>query len=78
MPRFTYLIQRTDTGRRMSTGVTTTGSTTAQLAAELVAQNRAEHSYYTGPRRCWVWPHDPLRALAHLEHAPDGAEQYDL
>ncbi|MEV8418182.1 hypothetical protein AB0P45_31975 [Streptomyces niveus] len=78
MARYTYLIQRVDTGRRMSTGVITTSATTTELAVELVAQNRAEHSYYTGPRCCWVWPHDPEQALAHLEQAPDGAEQYDL
>ncbi|MFI6700302.1 hypothetical protein ACIBJC_15215 [Streptomyces sp. NPDC050509] len=81
MPRYTYLIQRADTGRRMSTGVVTASSspypTTAQLAADLVAQNRIEHSYYAGGRTCWIWPYDSEQALAHMDTAPAEAERYD-
>ncbi|MGW2260288.1 hypothetical protein ACWCXE_21100 [Streptomyces sp. NPDC001780] len=82
MPRYVYLIQRADTGRRMSTGVVTASPspypTTAQLAADLVSQNWIEHSYYGGRRTCWIWPYDPEQALAHMDTAPDGAERYDF
>lgn len=80
MPRFAYLIQRADTKDRMSTGVITAGPDpdTATLAADLVQRNRTDHSYYPGPRTCWIWPHDGQQSLTRLESAPAGADRYDL
>ncbi|MEW1719792.1 hypothetical protein [Streptomyces sp. NPDC093109] len=79
--RYTYLITRADTGRRMSTGVITALSsphpTPERLAADLVAINRFNHPYYLGGRTCWIWPHDPEQVPAHMDTAPDGAERYD-
>ncbi|MEV0884734.1 hypothetical protein AB0J03_12960 [Streptomyces microflavus] len=80
MPRFAYLIQGADNGRRMSSGIITAGPDpdTADLAAHLVQDNRAGHSYYTGPRTCWIWLHDGQQSLNRLETAPDEAERFDL
>ncbi|MFF4246236.1 hypothetical protein ACFYY2_17460 [Streptomyces sp. NPDC001822] len=78
--KFAYLIQSADNGRRMSSGVISVDPppSLAELAAELVQRNRAEHSYYTGPRTCWVWAHDGQQSLTRLETGPDGAERFDL
>jgi hypothetical protein len=74
--RYAYSIARTDTGRRMSRGtLTLVGDDTAKLAGSLLAQNRVEHSYYTGPRRCSIWPQpadQPTPATV-----PINAEHYD-
>jgi hypothetical protein len=61
--RHAYLIHRTDPGRDderrvMSLGTLSLddGASATDAARELLAENRAAHSYYDGPRRCWVWP----------------------
>jgi hypothetical protein len=79
MTQYAYLIHRTDEGkpddrRTLSRGSLTSDQNPADLAAELLAENRAGHSYYTGPRRCWVWLDDgqPVGGTA-----PDGAQSYD-
>jgi sugar/nucleoside kinase (ribokinase family) len=61
--RYAYLIQRTDPGRDDDRRVMSRGTLpldddadTAAAARALLAENRAAHSYYDGPRRCWVWP----------------------
>lgn len=79
MKRYGYLIHRTDDDtednrRTMSRGVRTTDQTPAELADELLADNRVAHSYYPGPRRCWVWE---LTDDFLSKTAPDGAEPYD-
>ncbi|WP_328721751.1 hypothetical protein OHT52_21170 [Streptomyces sp. NBC_00247] len=77
MPRISYLIHNAETGRRLSIGTTDTDQPPADLAADLVQRNRTEHSYYTGPRTCWIWaPAD--ESLAHLETAPAAAQRFDL
>lgn len=77
MPRFAFLIHNAETGRRLSTGTTDTDQTPADLAADLVQRNRTEHSYYTGPRTCWLWPHND-ESLTRLETAPTGAQHFNL
>ena len=53
-----YVIRRTDTGRRISSGTQALepGQDMRALAEALCRRARVEHSYYTGPLRCWVWP----------------------
>lgn len=80
MQRLAYLIHRTDEDtaddrRPMSSGIRTTDQTPADLAAELLAENRVAHSYYTGPRRCWVWPHVDDTPIPWT--APAGATPHD-
>jgi len=75
-----YLIHRTDEDtdddrRTMSKGARTSDQAPAELAAELLAENRTAHSYYTGPRRCWVWEHTADEPLPWT--APEGAAAYD-
>ncbi|MFF9088630.1 hypothetical protein ACF1BE_19800 [Streptomyces sp. NPDC014991] len=60
----------------MSRGtLTLVGDDTAKLAAALLAQNRAEHSYYDGPRRCSVWPQPADTPMP--DTAPVTAEHFD-
>ncbi|MGW2708677.1 hypothetical protein ACWC4J_06745 [Streptomyces sp. NPDC001356] len=74
--RYAYSITRTDTGRRMSRGtLALVGDDTATLAGSLLAQNRVEHSYYTGPRRCSIWPQPADEPTP--DTVPDTAEHYD-
>ncbi|MEU0675460.1 hypothetical protein ABZ330_21715 [Streptomyces sp. NPDC006172] len=74
--RYAYLITRTDTGQPMSLGtLTLVGDDTAALAVSLLARNRGEHSYYSGPRRCSVWPQPVDEPLP--DTAPVTAEHFD-
>jgi hypothetical protein len=79
--RYAYLIHRTDEGtdddpdRTLSRGMRTTGQSPADVAAELLADNRVAHSYYDGPRRCWVWPHIDGEPVSRT--APSNATPYD-
>lgn len=77
--QYAYLITRTDDDRDedrrvMSRGTQTLdGQAPAAFAVERLAQNRAEHSYYTGPRRIAYWPHEfgaplPRTAPANAQH----------
>ncbi|MEU5838793.1 hypothetical protein ABZ820_34730 [Streptomyces diacarni] len=80
MPRYAYLIKRTDPGtdpdrRVLSRGTRISKHTPDQVAARLLARNRAEHSYYTGPRRCWIWEHHGDSLV--LDPAPSDAQPYD-
>ncbi|MEU9498230.1 hypothetical protein [Streptomyces sp. NPDC048196] len=80
MPQYAYLIARTDPDtdddrRVMSRGTQTLSDDQdpAAFAATRLAQNRVEHSYYTGPRRISYWPHEfgaplPRTAPAEAEH----------
>ncbi|MER7814067.1 hypothetical protein [Streptomyces sp. NPDC096153] len=75
MKRYAYRIHRTDNARTLSSGVQQTEQTPTELTAALLDRNRAEHSYYDGPRRCWVWEH---AADAPLPRTPPAdAESYD-
>jgi hypothetical protein len=72
--RYAYLITRIN-GRVMSRG-TLVGDDPAALAAELLARNQCEHSYYTGPRRCSIWPHPAEEPVP--DTPPAGAQQFDV
>ncbi|WP_318202949.1 hypothetical protein [Streptomyces sp. SCL15-4] len=74
--RYAYMITRLDTGRRMSSGtLVLIGDDTAKLADSLLTQNRVEHSYYAGSRRCSVWPQPADVPMP--DTAPVTAEHYD-
>ncbi|MFI7009990.1 hypothetical protein [Streptomyces sp. NPDC050145] len=80
MTLYGYLIHRTDEDtdddrRTMSRGTRTSDQSPAELADELLATNRAQHSYYTGPRRCWVWELTDGTFLPRT--APEDAVAYD-
>ncbi|MFG2826090.1 hypothetical protein ACGFWI_01185 [Streptomyces sp. NPDC048434] len=80
MPQIAYLIACTDDDtdedhRVMSRGTQTLadGQDPAAFAADRLAQNRVEHSYYTGRRRIAYWPHElgaplPRTAPAEAQH----------
>ncbi|MFJ3948996.1 hypothetical protein ACIPXV_02855 [Streptomyces libani] len=79
MPRYAYVITRTDDDRDeedrvMSSGtrLLADGQDPAAFAAARLVQNRVEHSYYTGPRRIAYWPHQdgalPRTAPAGSQH----------
>lgn len=71
--RYAYLITRLR-GRVMSRGTTEADDPSA-LAAELLALNRIKHSYYSGPRRCSIWPHPGDEPVP--DNAPADAEHFD-
>lgn len=80
--RYAYLITRTDDDtdenrRVMSLGtqILGDGQDPATFAADRLAQNRVEHSYYDGPRRIAYWPFPDDQPLPRT--APDGAELID-
>lgn len=82
MPRYAYLITRTDDDtdedrRVMSLGTQQLGDgqDPAAFAAARLAQNRVEHSYYGGPRRISYWPHALGEPLPRT--APAGAQHID-
>lgn len=51
-----YQVDR-DNGNRLSWGIVTDQRYTPQeMAFRLAQQCRAEHSYYTGVLKVWVWP----------------------
>ncbi|MFI2184601.1 hypothetical protein [Streptomyces sioyaensis] len=82
MPRYAYVITRTDDDREEEDRVMSSGTKVladdqdpAAFAADRLAQNRAEHSYYTGPRRIGYWPHPDDQPLPRT--APDGARHID-
>ncbi|WP_431999308.1 hypothetical protein [Streptomyces sioyaensis] len=82
MPRYAYVITRTDDDRDeedrvMSSGtrLLDDGQDPAAFAVDRLAQNRVEHSYYTGPRRISYWTHALSEPLPRT--APDGAEHID-
>jgi hypothetical protein len=82
MPRIAYLITRTDDDTDEDRRVMSLGTQTliddqdpAAFAADRLAQNRVEHSHYTGPRRIAYWPHEPGTPLPRT--APAGAQHID-
>lgn len=84
MPRYAYLITGTDPNddrdedrRVMSLGskVLADNEDPATFAADRLAQNWVEHSYYTGPRRISYWPHPNDQSLPRT--APATAEHID-
>ncbi|WP_030992240.1 hypothetical protein [Streptomyces sp. NRRL S-1813] len=82
MPRYAYVITRTDDDREeedrvmsLGTKVLADNEDPATFAADRLAQNRVEHSYYDGPRRISYWPHPDDQPLPRT--APDGAQRLD-
>lgn len=63
LTQYAFLILRTDDGVADDRRVMTRGSyvppaeqTSKEFADELLRENRIAHNYYTGPRRCSIWP----------------------
>lgn len=82
MNRIAYVITRTDDDRDeedrvMSSGtrLLADGQDPAAFAIARLAQNRANHSYYDGPRRIAYWPHPDDQPLPRT--APPGAQHID-
>lgn len=82
--QYAYLITRTDPTddrdddrRVMSRGTQQLGDDQdpAAFAADRLAQNRVNHSYYTGPRRIAYWPHPDNQPLPRT--APANAQHID-
>lgn len=73
--QYAYMITRIG-GRAMSRGtLVVADDDTGRLAADLLAENRVGHSYYSGPRRCSIWPHPADEPFP--DAPPETAEHFD-
>lgn len=82
MKRTAYVITRTDDDRPEDERVLSRGTQNLEDDADARAfaegrlrENRAQHSYYTGPRTIAIWPHDGVTPLP--DTAPTDAERID-